>query len=705
MAATFFRRCTSLVVFTLILMAFYLRNASTSHAQVTTSTGSIQGTIVDQKGGVMSSAKVTITNKATGQMLPASVNDAGVYVSSALKPGEYVVRVEAAGFKTAELAVTVEVGVVSSGNVSLDVGSEKTVVSVEASAVTVNSEQATVQGVLTSQQIEALPINGRNFLDLAQLEPGVQIQDGANFDPTKNGFSSISFAGHFGRTTRIEVDGVDISDETVGTTTQNIPQISIREFQIGQSSLDLSTELTSTGTVNVVTRSGSNDIHGEGFFAWRGDSVSAKLGSLPSPFDRKQFGARLGGPIIKDKLFFFGGFERAQQSLQALQVLPAPFNGLSSAFDSPFHDSMYIGRLDWQARPNLQIFYRFSYEQNRTVKGIIPNNFQPFANADNTPVHAIGVDYSHGSWAHSLRVGYTKFRNGINDAVLGSNIFDPAPGIAIEIGGDAFCLTTGVDPLCPGPNFLAPQKTFQSNKQTKYDGTKTMGRHTLRFGGGVNRIQGGVFAAFIGSAPIVGSNFNLPPGGLASDPLQYLVTSLAVGNGQGFFTERPGFGFPGGESADTRIQFYFGDVWKVKPNLSLTLGLRYVRDSGRTDSDLPPIPCSATTLFTCTGNLLDQFGPGLGGRVQQPNKNFAPQIGIAWDPQKNHKTVVRAGFSLAYENALFNNVLFDRSGRLAQGLFLVTQNLCPAGQLILPGGTSVTSVPSNGHNIATQVCG
>jgi hypothetical protein len=704
MTATFVRTHVGSML-ALILTVIVLLGASRAAAQVTTSTGGIQGTILDNQGGAVTSAKVILTNKATGQTLTVPVNESGTYSSGALKPGEYQVRVEAAGFNTAELKVTVEVGVVSSGNVSLEVGSEKTVVAVEASAVSVNEEQATVQGVLTSQQIESLPINGRNFLDLAQLEPGVQIQDGANFDPTKNGFSSISFAGHFGRTTRIEVDGVDISDETVGTTTQNIPQISIREFQIGQSSLDLSTELTSTGTVNVVTRSGTNDIHAEGFFAWRGDSVSAKLGSLPSPFDRKQFGARLGGPIIKDKLFFFGGFERAQQSLQALQVLPAPFNGLSSGFDSPFHDTMYIGRVDWQARQNLQIFYRFSYEQNRTVKGIIPNNFQPFANADNTPVHAIGVDYSHGSWAHSLRIGYTKFRNGIDDAVIGGSVFDPSPGIAIEIGGDPNCLNAGVDSFCSGPNFLAPQKTFQSNKQFKYDGTKTFGKHTVRFGAGINRIQGGVFAAFIGSAPIVGSNFNLPAGADPADPLAYTVTALSVGNGQGFFTERPGFGFPGGESSDTRIQFYFGDAWKMKSNLTLTIGLRYVRDSGRTDSDLDPIPCSANTLFPCTGNFVDQFGAGLGGRVQQPNKNFAPQIGIAWDPQKNHKTVVRAGFSLAYENALFNNVLFDRSGRLAQGLFLVTQNICPAGQLALPGGGTLTTVPSNGHDIATQVCG
>jgi hypothetical protein len=690
-----------------LVVAFFVAMAPT-YGQATTSTGSIEGTIVDGKGGVVAGAKVTITNKATGQTVTPGVTEAGTYVSGALKPGDYVVRVEAPGFKTSEVGIVVQVGVISPASITLDLGSEKTVVTVEASAIAVNEDQPTVQGVLTSQQIEALPINGRNFLDLAQLEPGVQIQDGANFDPTKNGFSSISFAGHFGRTTRIEVDGVDISDETVGTTTQNIPQLSIREFQIGQSSLDLSTELTSTGTVNVVTRTGTNDFHGEGFFNWRGDGVSAKLGPAPVPFDRKQYGARLGGWIFKDKLFFFGAGERAQQSLQALQVIPAPFN-INGSFNSPFHDTMYIGRLDWQARPNLQLFYRFSYEQNRTVKGVIPNNFQPFANADNTPVHAVGVDYTHGTWTHSLRVGYTKFRNGISDAVLGSNIFDPSPGIAIEIGGDPFCLTTGVDPFCSGPNFLAPQKTFQSNKQTKYDGTKTMGRHTIRFGGGVNRIQGGVFAAFIGSAPIVGSNFNLPLGADPSDPTAYVVDSLFVGNGQGFFTERPGFGFPGGESADTRLQFYVGDVWKVRPNLSVTVGLRYVRDSGRTDSDLPPIPCSDLSQqiqdagFTCSGNLIDQFGSGLGGRVRQPNKNFAPQIGVAWDPWKSHKTVIRAGFSLNYENALFNNVLFDRSGRLKEGLFLVTQNVCQTGQLFLPGGGSISTI--NGHDIGTEVCG
>jgi hypothetical protein len=145
-----------------------------------------------------------------------------------LTPGVYTVRVEAPGFKTTEAELVVEVGVTATGNVKLEIGQVAQVVELQADTVQVNTEQATVQGVIDTAQIENLPINGRNFLDLAQLEPGVQIQDGGNFDPTKKGFSSISFGGRFGRTARIEVDGLDISDETVGTTTQDIPPARFR---------------------------------------------------------------------------------------------------------------------------------------------------------------------------------------------------------------------------------------------------------------------------------------------------------------------------------------------------------------------------------------------------------------------------------------------------------------------------------------------
>ena len=120
-----------------------------------------------------------------------------------------------------------------------------------------------------------------------------------------------------------------------------------------------------------------------------------------------------------------------------------------------------------------------------------------------------------------------------------------------------------------------------------------------------------------------------------------------------------------------RFSAYVGDSWKIKPNFTLTYGLRYNRDTGRTDSDLAPIPCSAAdpALITCTGNLLDQWGPGLGNRVRQPNNNFGPQLGFAWDPLKDGKTVIRAGAGMYYENSIFNNTLFDRPGKLATGLF------------------------------------
>ncbi len=209
-------------------------------------------------------------------------------------------------------------------------------VEVKAGEIQVNTEQVTVQGVLTSQQIENLPINGRNFLDLAQLEPGVQIQDGGNFDPTKNGFSSISFGGRFGRTARIEVDGLDISDETVGTTTQNIPEGAIQEFQIEQSSLDISTELTSSGAVNVITKSGTNAYHGEGYYYFRDQALNANLpGASSNYFQRNQFGASVGGPIIHDKLFFFLNAERTKQDLLDPVLPSGPFQALTGSFVSP----------------------------------------------------------------------------------------------------------------------------------------------------------------------------------------------------------------------------------------------------------------------------------------------------------------------------------------------------------------------------------
>jgi hypothetical protein len=653
-------------------------------SQTTISTGSIQGTITDPSGAVVPGAKILISNKATAQVISTTSTSSGTYTSGALIPGDYSVRVEASGFKSLTANVSVQVGVTSSGNFKLEVGQTGQVVEVQASTLQVDTEQATVQGVLSTEQIENLPINGRNFLDLAQLEPGVQIQDGGNFDPTKKGFSSISFGGRFGRTARIEVDGVDTSDETVGTTTQDIPQGAIQEFQLGQSMLDLSTELTSSGSVNVVTKSGTNSYHGQGYYGFRDQSLNARLpGASDTPFQRNQFGGNFGGAIIKNRLFFFVDAERTKQDFDLPVLAGPPFQSSSGVLGAPFRETLGIAKLDYQISKNYKMFYRFSYDQNSDTSPFEATAFQPLNNTTHTRDHVVGVDFTTHSFTHSVRFGYLKFFNHISSGTTASTPFNPSSPIELAIGPDPLCInTSGVVPdvFCAGQGLLAPQSTPQSDHQIKYDGSKVIGSHILRYGGGFNHIQGGGFAGFLGNGPAVNagaSSCGAPclslPGG-ATNALNYPAQTVVLGNGQGFSTEKPSFGFPGGGlGPDNRISWYVGDSWKLRPNLTLTYGLRYIRDTGRTDSDLAPI--SQLNLFN------NQFYSGLGNRVNNPNHNFAPQLGFAWDPMNNGRTVIRGGIGLFYENAVFNNVLFDRPGRLQTGRFLQTLPACIGGVL------------------------
>lgn len=644
------------------------------HAQTTISTGSISGTVTDPTDAAVVGAQVSITNKDRGQVLNSLTNSTGAYNSGALTPGAYVVRVEAKGFRTAQITVTVQVGVTSSTNVKLEIGSESALVEVTSDAVSVNAEQTSVQGVVTQDQIENLPINGRNFLDLAQLEPGVQIQDGNNFDPTKVGFSSISFGGRFGRTARIEVDGVDVSDETVGTTTTSVPASALQEFQVAQSSLDLSQELTSSGGVNVTTRSGTNNVHGQAFGFFRDSSIAARLPGPPAPFQRSQFGGNLGGPIIKDKMFFFMDAERTKQDLQAPVPLSGPLGVFTGGFSSPFRETNLLGKLDYNLPHNAKLFYKYSYFQDLAVSTFGAISFQPFKDKNYTRTQTVGSDFTTGRFTHSVRFEYLKFENTLTDAVRGTGL--PFAN---------FPLSLNIGPFASGPNLLAPQTTPQSDHQVKYDGSLIWGSHIIRYGVSFNHLQGGGFAKFFSITPSIFDSGNstdvsfaaggtyVCPGGQtgAACPYNYPLDVASIGNGLGFSTTSPAFGFPlGGLGPDNRLGAYIGDSWKIKANFMLTLGVRYVRDTGRTDSDLNTI------------QVLNNFLPGMGNPVKQANHNFAPQAGIAWDPWKNGKTAIRAGIGQFYENVIWNNVLFDRPGRLSHGGFLSFPLACAFGSAV-----------------------
>jgi len=646
-------------------------------AQSTASIGAIRGTVSDQAGVGLAGAKVIITFRATARVVQVVTSSNGMYSSGPLQPGGYTVRVEAKGFKTPEFSVMAQAGVVSSGNVQLQPGPESA--GVHPGTTTLNLEQPAVQSVLGADQIELLPVNGRNYLDFAQFVPGIQMQDGGVVDASKNGVSSISFEGRFGRAARIDVDGVDVSDEIVGTTTQNISASAIQELKLSQSTLDLSTGLTSSGAVNITTRSGGNDLHGEAFGAFRGDQGAAALpGSASTRFSREQFGARVGGTLVKDKLFFFLDAERTKQDLTAPELFAAPFNTSQTTMAQPFRELLADGRLDWQGRKNTHAFYRFNFDE---VSQIGPfgafSSLQGLRNAMHTPSQTLGYDFTTGAYTHSIRFEYLRMGDGVEDVtgMIPAGIDNPIPGLGLNIGApvQGNCALSGGGAFCGGPSQFAPEVRMQSDYEVKYDGTRSLGNHIFRYGATLNRIHAGGFAA-LSTNPQVGTTSVCLPGSLPSNcvtgaaPTAYPADFVFLGNGLGFSTAQNAFGYSGGGlGPDNRIEAYAGDDWKVKHNLTLTYGMHYVRDTERVDSNLGP---------EATFNL---WQPGLGSRVRTPNLNFAPQFGFAWDMGGNGKTVIRGGGGLFYGNSLWNNVLADSPARVKNGSLSYAPEVCSSG--------------------------
>jgi len=672
--------------------------------------GAIQGSITDSSGAVVPNAKVTIKGTDTGFTREIMTDSAGYYSVGPLTPGNYQVTVGAQGFQTLTVNTVVRTGTATSGNFKLSIGSSNVTVEVNAGALQVNTEQAGVSDVITKAQIDSLPVNGRNFLDLAQIEPGVILQSGESFDPTKAGYSAISISGVSGRTTRILLDGQDITDETVGTTIFNVSQGSIGDFQLNRSTQDVSGDVTSTGQVLVSTNSGTNTIHGQLFYNFQDyRAIFARTaGGVETPFQRNQFGGSVGGPIIKDKLFFFANSERIKQESPVSITMAPTFAAIQAAhpsIPSPYRETYSTARLDYNGWLGGHYFVRGNYNVNSSSSNF-GNGYSIYNNRDNTPGIAGGADFTFGHFTHSFRVSYEKFHNLLIDGTTGNaSVYNGFPGLNFRFSSAG---------LFSGPNVNSPQNTYQSDKQFRYDGSWTKGTHNIRYGYSMNRILGGGFASFFGLAPrasMTAGTLLSNCGGVAGaascpgDPLNgYSLSALTVGNGQGFFTENPGFKLEGGGTGDWRQGAYVSDNWKVTPSFTLTAGVRWSVDTGRANQDLPTPLCSdvdPALPSPCSGNapLFDQFAPGYGKKIHQPYANFGPQIGFAFSPG-DHKTVIRGAFGIFYENDVFNNTTNARAGLIKQGLFNNFVTLCGGtNQLPMPDGSVLTG--DGGVSIAT----
>jgi hypothetical protein len=419
----------------------------------------------------------------------------------------------------------------------------------------------------------------------------------------------------------------------------------------------------------------------------------------------------VGGALIKDKTFLFIGGERTKQDglLPFYQGFPLNFG--ESRRPAYFRENMLTARLDYNWSENAKWFVRFSYDNANQIGPT--DSLASYRDQVNVPGGVFGLDWNHGHFAHSGRFGYQKLVNAINPLSL--------TGFHEQIGSYEI-----------GPSILGPRQTVQRDLFGRYDGsTPYRDRHTLRFGGAIHRIAQGDFYAPGNFGPSVTSSngidvinavFNDPnppfphpddPRGAAVDPRNYPVGTITIFNGLGNFSEHSAFNRSAGGHFDTRIELYAADTFKLYPNLNIFVGVNYVRDTGRTNSDLGSIPCSAInpTIVPnppCTGNtpILDQFGniKGLGNRVSQPNWNFSPQAGIAWDPGRNGRTVIRAGGGMFFDNFLLQNAYQDRISRLSQGQYFRSLTLCPATTVLFPDGSPVSSVTADNVDIA-QLCG
>src|SRR5262249_12166055 len=307
-------------------------------------------------------------------------------------------------------------------------------------------------------------------------------------------------------------------------------------------------------------------------------------------------------------------------------------------------------------KQNLKAFYRYGYNYNFGVTGFGGTDLGAFANLNNTNTHVTGVDYSTSRWTHSARFSYLNFNNFIVDA----NSTAGTPKTLDPGGRPVLVRIRGI--LDVGPDALAPQQTFQDNKQSKYDGSVLVSNHSFRFGVSYNKIDAAGSASFFGLAPRIRASRNPATIAFANlnggqgDPLSFPLDQIVLGNGQGAFSEKSALGFRNGGTTNHRLGFYFTDAWKIKRNLTLNYGLRYDYDSALSNSDLARTPLLAT------------FNPALAGKPNNDKNNFAPQLGFAYDLRGDGKWVIRGGAGLFYETNVINNFQFDRVLNIPPGI-------------------------------------
>ena len=355
-------------------------------AQATT--GTIDGRVVDQSQAAVPGATVTARNEANGLTRTATVSATGTYRIPSLPAGRYEVQAALAGFSTqVRKAVDVLVASTTTADFSMKVATVSETIEVQGETPLVQSTTSDVGQVITNRMIENIPLNGRKFQDLSLLVPGTRSSN--YYDPTKTEVGGISYGGATGRNVIISVDGGDNNDGVVRGLLQQFSEDAIQEYKVTTQRYSAEYGRSTGGVVNVVTKSGTNTLHGTAFAYGRNESLNAKTyfqdkqNTDKPPFKQWQFGGSLGGPIQKDKAFFFLSYERNQRDDYATVSTNGLLPGEEGNFPQPFTNNLLTAKLTMQLNSNNNLVARYALEDNQRTHDFIGGNTLASAGAQN----------------------------------------------------------------------------------------------------------------------------------------------------------------------------------------------------------------------------------------------------------------------------------------------------------------------------------
>jgi outer membrane receptor protein involved in Fe transport len=706
----------------LIALIVFAYGSTPAAAQVAGAT--ILGTVSDPAGAVIANAEVKIQDAGTGQIRTVTTNSAGFYTAPNLVPGNYELRVSAPGFSSGVANVILTVGAQQTVNVTLKVGQATSTVEVTDAVSGVELATSSLGNDVDGTTVRELPLNGRDWSQLATLQPGV---DGVRNQSSIGGVGSadvvrgargfgnqLSVSGTRPTQNNYRLDGISFNDYTNGAPGGVLGTLAgvdaIQEFSVLTTNYSAEYGKTSGGVVNAITRSGTNQFHGSLYEFLRNSGLDARNyfdGPKVPPFRRNQFGGSVGGPIVKGKTFFFFNYEGLRQSLSVTQVNTVPSDnarqGILSTGNvtvdpkiSPYlqfwHPSngpvnpggdtaeysvvnkqsgggnFYTARVDHQFSVKDLFSGTFVYDKTH-LSNPDPLNNETFFNGNSRPFGSLEETHIFSpQFTNSVRFGFSRNSAQILTAP-GANPLATDTSLGSIPGQPApFITVPGITGFFGGVDGF-PNFTFGWNSYQGYDDANlTRGSHAIKFGVAVERMQSNNLFHFFDNG-----NFVFPSlsAFLTNNPIVFSATIPSSATVRGI--------------RETLFGVYVQDDWRFRPNLTLNLGLRY---------EMTTIPTEANGKQASLKSMTDSsITPGAPYFNRNPTtKNFEPRIGFAWDPFRNGKTAVRGGFGL-----------FDVLP-LPYEFLIISSASAPAAKNLTITSLNQGDFPTQAYNTAIQSC-